>query len=165
MENIIVQTTELKLDKLDLKILKLLQENGKISNLQLSSEIGLSPAPTLERVKKLENANIIKSYHASVNEAVLGLGVKAFIQISLVRQIDNVMSKFNEHINEIDEVVECFQVTGNFDYLLKVFVKDIPAFEKLIGEKLSKVEEIRQMQTTVILSQTKNSKVLPAVYE
>ena len=165
MENIIVQTTELKLDKLDLKILKLLQENGKISNLQLSSEIGLSPAPTLERVKKLEIANIIKSYHASVNEAVLGLGVKAFIQISLVRQIDNVMSKFNEHINEIDEVVECFQVTGNFDYLLKVFVKDIPAFEKLIGEKLSKVEEIRQMQTTVILSQTKNSKVLPAVYE
>ena len=165
MENIIVQTTELKLDKLDLKILKLLQENGKISNLQLSSEIGLSPAPTLERVKKLENANIIKSYHASVNEAVLGLGVKAFIQISLVRQIDNVMSKFNEHISEIDEVVECFQVTGNFDYLLKVFVKDIPAFEKLIGEKLSKVEEIRQMQTTVILSQTKNSKVLPANYE
>ncbi|MCH7816924.1 MAG: Lrp/AsnC ligand binding domain-containing protein [Proteobacteria bacterium] len=165
MEKIIVQTTELKLDKLDLKILKLLQENGKISNLQLSSEIGLSPAPTLERVKKLENANIIKSYHASVNEAVLGLGVKAFIQISLVRQIDNVMSKFKDHINEIDEVVECFQVTGNFDYLLKVFVKDIPAFEKLIGEKLSKVEEIRQMQTTVILSQTKNSKVLPAVYE
>ena len=165
MENIIVQTTELKLDKIDLKILKLMQANGKISNLQLSSEIGLSPAPTLERVKKLELANIIKSYHAAVNEVVLGLGVKAFIQISLVRQIDNVMSKFNEHISEIDEVVECFQVTGNFDYLLKVFVKDIPAFEKLIGEKLSKVEEIRQMQTTVILSQTKNSKVLPAVYE
>ena len=165
MENIIVQTTELKLDKIDLKILKLMQANGKISNLQLSGEVGLSPAPTLERVKKLEIADIIKSYHATVNEAVLGLGVKAFIQISLVRQIDNVMSKFNEHINEIDEVVECFQVTGNFDYLLKVFVKDIPAFEKLIGEKLSKVEEIRQMQTTVILSQTKNSKVLPAVYE
>ena len=164
MENIIVQTTELKLDKIDLKILKLMQENGKISNLQLSGEIGLSPAPTLERVKKLEIANIIKSYHASVNEAVLGLGVKAFIQISLVRQIDNVMSKFDEHINEIDEIVECFQVTGNFDYMLKVFVKDIPAFEKLIGEKLSKVEEIRKMQTMVILSQTKNSKVLPADY-
>lgn len=164
MENIIVQTTELKLDKIDLKILKLVQENGKISNLQLSGEIGLSPAPTLERVKKLEIANIIKSYHASVNEAVLGLGVKAFIQISLVRQIDNVMCKFNENISEIDEVVECFQVTGNFDYMLKVLVKDIPAFEKLIGEKLSKVEEIRQMQTTVILSQTKDTKVLPVEY-
>ena len=164
MENIIVQTTELKLDKIDMKILKLLQENGKISNLQLSGEIGLSPAPTLERVKKLEIANIIKSYHASVNEAILGLGVKAFIQISLVRQIDNVISKFNEQINEIDEVVECFQVTGNFDYMLKVFVKDIPAFEKLIVNKLSKVEEVRQMQTTVILSQTKDAKVLPVEY-
>ena len=164
MEKIIVQTTELKLDKLDLKILKRLQENGKISNLQLSGEIGLSPAPTLERVKKLELANVIKSYHASVNGAVLGLGVKAFIQISLVRQIDNVMSKFNDRINKIDEVVECFQVTGNFDYMLKVLVKDIPAFEKLIGEKLSKVEEIRQMQTTVILSQTKDTKVLPVEY-
>ena len=164
MENVIVQKSELKLDKIDLKILKLLQENGKISNLQLSSEIGLSPAPTLERVKKLENVNIIKSYHASVSAGALGLGIKAYIQISLVRQIDNVMSKFNESINQIDEIVECCQVTGNFDYMLKVYVKDIPEFETLIADKLSKVEEIRQMQTMVILSQTKETKVLPVDY-
>ena len=164
MENVIVQKSELKLDKLDLKILRLLQRNGKISNLQLSSEIGLSPAPTLERVKKLENINIIKSYHASVSEAALGLGIKAYIQISLVRQIDNVMSKFNDSIKQIDEIVECCQVTGNFDYMLKVYVKDIPEFEMLIADKLSKVEEIRQMQTMVILSQTKDTKVLPIDY-
>ena len=165
MENIIVQTTKLKFDKIDMKILKRLQENSNISNLQLSSEIGLSPAPTMERVKKLEKAGIIKSYHAEVNELALGLGIKAFIQISLMRQIDNVMSKFNEHIREIDEIVGCWQVTGNFDYMLKVFAKDMSAFEMLIGNKLSKIEEIRQMQTMMILSQTKDKKAVPIDYE
>ncbi|MFH1320229.1 MAG: Lrp/AsnC family transcriptional regulator [Bacteroidota bacterium] len=151
----------LKIDNTDLKILKLLQENGRITNIQLSDEIGLSTAPTLERVKKMENANIIESYHASVNEAALGLGMKAFIMVSLARQVDNVASRFIEQINDIDEITECYKVTGNCDYILKVIIKDIPAFEMLIVEKLSKISEIGQMQTTVILSEPKNRKVLP----
>jgi len=156
---------ELNLDRIDLKILKLLQENGRKTNVQLSNEIGLSPAPTFERVKKLENSGIIKSYHAVVEEKFVELGIKAMIQISLVKQKDNAISNFKKQIEKIDEIVECYQVTGNFDYLLKAVVKDITAFEKLIGDKLSKIPEIGQMQTNVILSEVKKSPVLPLNYD
>ncbi len=156
---------EVNLDKIDFMILKLLQENGRKTNVQLSNEIGLSPAPTLERVKKLENSGIIKSYHAVVEENFVDLGIKAMIQVSLVRQKDNAISNFKKQIDKIDEIVECYQVTGNFDYLLKAVVKDIPSFEKLIGEKLSKIADIGQMQTNVILSEVKKSPVLPLNYD
>jgi Lrp/AsnC family leucine-responsive transcriptional regulator len=152
------------LDKTDLKILKRLQENGKITNLQLSSEVGLSPAPTLERVKKLEQGGFIKSYHAEVNELILGIGIQVWIQISLSRQRDNAISNFKKHIQTIDEIMECYQVTGDADYILKIMVQDIPAFEKLIAGRISKIEEIGQMKTMVILSQVKDSKVIPIPY-
>ncbi len=154
-----------KLDSTDLQILKKLQENGKITNLQLSEEIGLSPAPTLERVRKLEKSGIITGYHATVDETTLGMGIMAFIQLSLGRQVDNFISNFSEQIADIEEIVECYQVTGTCDFLLKVMVKDIPAFEHLISNKLSKIEEIGNMQTMVILGQPKNTKVVPLDYE
>lgn len=155
----------ISLDSIDMKIIKILQETGKITNIQLSQEIGLSPAPTLERVKKLEHAGIIKSYHALLDAGKVGLGFTALIQVSLTRQKDNAIRNFTSQVAKITEIVECLQVTGTFDYQLKVTVKDIPAFEKLIGEKLSKIEEIGQMQTMVVLSEIKSSKVLPIRYE
>ena len=154
-----------KLDATDLKILKKLQENGKITNLQLSEDIGLSPAPTLERVRKLEAAKIITGYHATVDEATLGIGIKAFIQLSLGRQASNFIVDFKERIDNIQEITECYQVTGNCDFLLKIEVADIPAFEDLITNKLSQIEEIGNMQTLVILSQPKKSVVVPTTYE
>jgi Lrp/AsnC family transcriptional regulator, leucine-responsive regulatory protein len=153
------------LDKIDLKILRILQENGRITNLQLSSDIGLSPAPTLERVKKLEQAGYIRSYHAQVDDKMLGLGIRAFIQISLTRQIANAIDNFRAQIAEIPEIVECYQVTGDADYFMKAMVKDISAFERLIAQKLSRIEEIGQMKTMVILSKVKDSKVMPVDYE
>lgn len=152
------------LDKIDLKILKVLQENAKITNLQLSGEIGLSPAPTLERVKKLESAKLIKGYYTQVNEEALGIGIKAIIQITLARQLENAISNFKKEINKIPEIMECYQVTGNADYILIALLKDIRDFENLISQRLSKVEEIGQMQTMVILSKVKDSKLLPLEY-
>ncbi len=152
------------LDKIDLKILRILQENAKITNLQLSGEIGLSPAPTLERVKKLETAKLIQGYYTQVNEEALGIGVKAVIQITLARQLENAISNFKKEINKIPEIMECYQVTGNADYILIVLLKDIRDFENLISQRLSKVEEIGQMQTMVILSKIKDSKLLPLDY-
>lgn len=154
-----------KIDSIDLKIIQKLQQDGRITNLQLSQEIGLSPAPTLERVKKLERNGIIKSYHAVVDEGVLGIGINALIQVSLSHQIKNAMKNFKEQVQFFDEVTECIQVTGAFDYLLRIKVKDIPAFDKFITDKLSHIEEIRQMQTFVILSTEKDSKVLPISYQ
>ncbi len=153
------------LDGTDLRILKALQENCKVTNIQLSQQVGLSPAPTLERVKKLESSGYIRSYHAVVEPEMLGLGLTALIQVALARQMENAIQSFHEQVMEVDEIVECYQLTGDFDYLLKVIVEDIPAFEKLITEKLSRIEEIGQMTTNVVLSKTKDSHVLPTDYE
>jgi Lrp/AsnC family transcriptional regulator, leucine-responsive regulatory protein len=155
---------QINLDKIDFKILKILQGNAKITNLQLSGEIGLSPAPTLERVKKLEQAKLIKGYYAEINEEALGIGIKAIIQITLTRQIENAISSFKKEIDKIPEIMECYQVTGNADYILIVLLKDIRDFETLISTRLSKMEEIGQMQTMVVLSKVKDSKVLPLNY-
>jgi DNA-binding Lrp family transcriptional regulator len=155
---------QINLDKIDLKILKILQENARITNLQLSSEIGLSPAPTLERVKKLEKSKLIEGYYTCVNEDALGIGIKAIIQITLTRQIENAISNFKKEIVKIPEIMECYQVTGNADYVMIVMLKDIRDFEALISQRLSKMEEIGQMQTMVVLSKIKNSKVLPLNY-
>ena len=154
----------MKLYEIDLKILKKLQENAKITNLQLSKDISLSPAPTLERVKKLESKGFIESYHALVNESKLNLGLCAFMQISLIRQRDNAINNFIEQIGKIDEVMECYNVTGQADYLLKIIVKDITAFDRLVKDKLSQIEEIRNMHSMIVISKDKYSKVLPYEY-
>ncbi|MBI2280030.1 MAG: Lrp/AsnC family transcriptional regulator [Bacteroidetes bacterium] len=155
----------MKLDALDLKILKKLQQNGKITNLQLSKDIGLSPAPTLERVKKLETNGFIESYHALVNEEKLELGIVAFMQISLIRQRDNAINDFVAQINKIDEIMECYNVTGQADYLLKIVVKDIKQFDVLVKEKLSPIEQILNMHSMIVINRDKYSKVLPYSYQ
>ncbi len=153
------------LDNIDRKLLKDLQENSKITNTQLAQEVGLSPAPTLERVKKLEKNGYIQSYQAKVDPRAVGLELTALIQIALARQMENSINSFVEQIDQIPEIVEGYQLTGDFDYLLKAMVPDIPSFEQLISEKLSKVEEIGQMQTNVVLAKVKESKVLPLSYK
>ena len=151
-----------KIDGIDLKILGILQERGRITNLQLSNEIGLSPAPTLERVRKLERDGFIHSYHANINHEKLGIGLRAFIEVSLTRQRENAIQKFLKQVMEIEEIVECYQVTGEFDYQLKVMTHDIAAFDKLITERLSTIEEIGHMQSYIILSTIKNEQITPS---
>jgi DNA-binding Lrp family transcriptional regulator len=154
-----------KLDKIDLKILKLLQENSKITNLDLSKQIGLSPAPTLERVKKLEQSGIILSYHAKVDAAAIGLNVRTFVLVSLAWQKENALENFIKKVNEIDEITECYIITGDADFLLKIVCKDLPTYEKLLFKTLSQIEEIERLKTLMTLSKVKKDKVLPYDYE
>ncbi len=160
-----MSTSADKLDAIDYKILKLLQEDGRMTNLELSNQIGLSPAPTLERVKKLEKQKFIDGYHARLNKTKLKLGVSVFIEVSLARQVENVINKFKDRIMGIPEIMECYQITGNADYLLKVLVQDIPAFEKLIADQFSKMEEVRHVETMLIISEIKQSRTLPLKYD
>ncbi len=150
----------MKLDKTDKMILRILQQNARITNLQLSKEIELSPAPTLDRVRKLEAAKVIKGYHAQLNEDLLGMKIKAIVLVSLTRQRENAMQNFAQKINSIDEITECFQITGTYDYQLKVVVRNIDDLNKLITEKLSKLDEIRKIQSYIILSNVKQTKAL-----
>jgi Lrp/AsnC family leucine-responsive transcriptional regulator len=152
---------ELKLDQIDKKILSILQSNAKITNSQLAVEVGLSPAPTLERVKKLENAGVIMSYHADLNQEMMGLGVSVFIQASLQGSSKDLMESFKKKIKDIPEVVECYHVTGASDFLLKILSKDIKTYNDFILDRLIEIKEIGSLQSMVVLSPMKNSKKLP----
>jgi DNA-binding Lrp family transcriptional regulator len=154
-----------RLDRTDLRILKILQGNSKITNLDLSKKIGLSPAPTLERVKKLEQSGIIQSYHAQVNPNSIGLSVKTFVLVSLAWQKENALNNFLDKVKSIDEIVECYIITGEADFLMKIVCKDIPTYEKLLFKTLSQIEEIERLKTLMTLSTVKDSKILPYRYE
>ena len=155
----------IKLDKIDLKILRILQNNSKITNLELSRRVKLSPAPTLERVKKLENAQVIQSYHAKVNPEKIGLDVKTFVLVSLAWNRENALDNFVDKVKDIEEIVECYLITGEADVLMKLICRDIASYEQILFKTLSKIPEIERLKTLMTLSSFKNSKLLPYDYE
>lgn len=152
---------ELKLDELDKKILQSLQNNAKITNAQLSIDIGLSPAPTLERVKKMETSGLIQGYHAELNTEMLGLGVQMFVQVTLKGHNKKNIDVFLDAIQAIPEVIECHHVTGSGDFLLKIISRNINTYQKLMLDTVSEIEVVDSMQSMVILSTFKNSKMMP----
>ena len=152
---------KIKLDQTDRKILELLQANSNITNAQLALEIGLSAAPTLERVKKLETAGVIKSYHAVVDAASVGLGVSTFVMASLKGHNKENITKFMNAISEIKEIVECHHVTGQADFILKIVCTDIPSYQNLMLEKVTNIEVVDNLQSMVILSTFKDTKMVP----
>ena len=151
----------IKLDNTDRKILEMLQRNSNITNALLAKEIGLSPAPTLERVNKLENAEVIKSYHAVIDPASVGLGVSTFVMVTLKGHNKDNIDKFIKAIEKIDEVIECHHITGAGDFILKTICADIAAYQQLMLEKVSNIDVVDSLQSMVILSTMKSSKVLP----
>lgn len=156
-----LNSLHLKLDEIDRKILEILQSNAKITNAQLSKDIGLSPAPTLERVKKLETSGIIRSYHAKLDTEKIGLGVHTFVQVTLKGHNKKNIDSFLSEINQIPEVIECHHITGSGDFILKVISKDITSYQRLMLEKVSEIEVVDSLQSMVILSTFKDSKVMP----
>jgi len=151
----------IRLDNTDRKILELLQRNSNITNALLAKEIGLSPAPTLERVNKLENGGVIKSYHAVIDPASVGLGVSTFVMVTLKGHNKENIEKFMNAINKVEEVIECHHITGAGDFILKIICADIAAYQQLMLEKVSNIDVVDSLQSMVILSTMKNSKVLP----
>jgi len=148
-------------DSIDRNILGILQDNGKITNAQLSIEVGLSPAPTLERVKKLEKNGVIESYHAHLSKQEIGLGVSTFVHVALIGHRKTIVDDFIKQILVIPEIVECHHITGQGDFILKVVSKDISSYQKLLVEVINEIPEIDNTQSTVILSTFKESKVMP----
>lgn len=153
--------SNIKIDQTDRKILEILQANAKITNAQLSKEIGLSPAPTLERVKKLENSGVIKSYHAKLDTGTIGLGVNTFVMVTLKGHNKKNIDLFLDEINNIEDVIECHHITGSGDFILRVIAKDITEYQKLMLEKVSEIEVVDSLQSMIILSTFKDSKVMP----
>jgi Lrp/AsnC family leucine-responsive transcriptional regulator len=150
-----------KMDATDRKILEILQANSNITNAQLAKEIGLSPAPTLERVNKLETSGVIRSYHAVIDPASVGLGVSTFVMASLKGHNKDNIEKFITAIKRINEIVECHHVTGSADFILKIVCVDIAAYQQLMLERVSNIDVVDSLQSMVILSTFKDSKSLP----
>lgn len=151
----------MKLDSIDLKILAELQVDGALSNIELARRIHLSPSPCLARVRALEAAGVIDRYVALANAAALGLGLNVFINISLKSQSKEALAHFEQRISEHDEVMECYLMTGDSDYLIRVAVADIAALEKFILEQLTSIPGIEKIRSSFALKQVRYKTALP----
>lgn len=151
----------MKIDKTDKKILEILQRNAKITNAKLSEEIGLSPAPTLERVRKLEAKGIISGYNAKLDMSKIGLGVSTFVMVTLKGHNKKNLVSFLDKIKDVNNVIECHHITGSADFILKVVSENIESYQELMLETVSEIEVTDSLQSMVILSTFKDSKVMP----
>lgn len=151
----------MKLDSTDLKILAELQADGALSNIELARRIHLSPSPCLARVRALEAAGVIDRYVALASAAALGLGLNVFISISLKSQGKEALAHFERRICEHDEVMECYLMTGDSDYLIRVAVADIGALEKFILEQLTPIPGIEKIRSSFALKQVRYKTALP----
>ena len=151
----------MKIDRTDKKILEILQKNAKITNAKLSKQIGLSPAPTLERVRKLESRGIISGYHAKLNMSKVGLGVSTFVMVSLKGHNKKNLQSFLDKIKDVENIVECHHITGSGDFILRIVAEDIESYQELMLDKVSEIEVTNSLQSMVILSTFKDNKVIP----
>jgi DNA-binding Lrp family transcriptional regulator len=154
-----------KLDHIDKKILTLLQERGRITNAELSRQVGLSAASALERVKKLERGGVIKGYHASLDHTAVGIGLVILVEVILARHQHDAIVRFIEAIQDVDEILACYHVTGRADYLLRVVAKDIPSYEMFVMETLSALPGVQHLETMMVLSAVKDSHTIPIMAE
>jgi Lrp/AsnC family leucine-responsive transcriptional regulator len=143
------------LDKIDRNILRELQQNGRISNVELSKRVGLSPTPCLERVKRLEKSGVIKSYTALLDPNQLNASLLVYIELTLNRSSPDVFERFNQAANQLDNILECHLVSGDFDYLLKTRVADMSAYREVLSQTLLKLPDIKDSRTYVVMEEVK----------
>lgn len=149
------------LDRLDARILQELQSNARLTNVELARRVNLSPSPCLARVRALEHAGVIARYVALVNPAAVGLGLSVFIQISLERQVQNTLEHFERAVMHFPEIVECYLMTGDSDYLLRVVVPDVTALQHFIINGLTKIPGVANIRSSFSLKQVKYDTALP----
>ncbi|MBL0419651.1 Lrp/AsnC family transcriptional regulator [Ramlibacter sp. AW1] len=149
------------LDTLDLRILRELQQDGSLSNVELARRVHLSPSPCLARVKALEAAGVIQRYVALADAKALGLGLNVFINISLKEQSKAALADFERRIAEHEEVMECYLMTGDSDYLIRVAVPDIAALERFILDQLTPIPGIEKIRSSFTLKQVRYKTALP----
>jgi len=150
-----------ELDSTDRKILRILQENAAISNVELARKVGLSPSPCLRRVQQLDQLGIIRRRVTLLEPGAVGLGVSVFIQVSLEKQADRALRTFEKVILARPEVMECYLMTGDADYLLRVVVPDIPSFERFVLDHLTHISSVARVRSSFALKQVKYTTTLP----
>jgi len=151
----------MKLDPIDIRIMNELQNDSSHSNVELAKRVHLSPSPCLMRVKALKDKGVIRNYVALADPKILGLGLNVFISISLKEQSKEALAQFEQRISEHDEVMECYLMTGDSDYLIRVAVADMGALEKFILEQLTPIPGIEKIRSSFALKQVRYKTALP----
>lgn len=149
------------LNKIDRKILRELQNDARITNLELARRVNLSPTPCAERVRSMERRGYIEHYQTRINPKVLNLELLVFVEITLLRTSPAVFEEFRATVIELPQVLECHLVSGNFDYLIKARVADMAAYRKLLGETLLTLPGVSDSRTYVVMEEVKETQTLP----
>lgn len=149
------------MDKIDLKILTLLQHDGRLSNVELASRLKLSESATLRRVRALEEAGIIRGYVALLSASKTGFPTDVFVNITLQRQDQHDLQSFEEAVREVPEVMECYLMTGASDYLVRVACRDAADFERLHSQHLTRLPGVARVQSSFALRVVRRSTELP----
>lgn len=150
-----------KLDRIDRNILVELQKNAKLSNVQLSKRVGLSPTPCLERVKRLEFDKYILGYQAILNPELLDAALLVIVEITLTKTSPDVFDDFSKAVHELEVIQECHLVSGDFDFLLKTRVADMAAYRELLGNTLLRLPGVSESRTYVVMEEVKSLNILP----
>jgi DNA-binding Lrp family transcriptional regulator len=150
----------IKLDKIDRRILRDLQADGRMSNVDLAQRAGISAPPCLRRVRALEEAEFIRGYHALINPEAMGFGVTVFAQVGLSSQAENDLRRFEEQIKQWPNVRECFMLAGETDFLLKIVARDWDDYQKFLTLKLTSAENVSHVKSALAI---RNSKLEPGV--
>ena len=149
------------LDRIDRKILDILQRQGRISMTELGSEIGLSTSPCSQRVKRLEAQGVITGYHARVNPAALGRSLLVFVEITLAQKSEQIFKKVRDELQNMPEVLECHLISGSFDYLVKARLAGMSEYRSLLGSILQQMPVPAQSNSYVVMEEVKESFVVP----
>jgi Lrp/AsnC family leucine-responsive transcriptional regulator len=150
-----------ELDRTDARILAALQRDGRVSIVELADQVGLSPTPCARRVKRLEDDGVIEGYAAVVNPRRVGHAVQAFVQVKLERHTDETTAQFRTALDEFPEVVACYAMTGEMDFLLHVLVQDIDALGQFTLHRLLRLPGVRDVRSSLVLETIKRSRSVP----
>ncbi len=145
------------LDNIDRRILDVLQDDGRISNVALAKTVGLSPTPCLERVKRLEEQGYITGYYAKVSADKLGAAMLVFVEITLTKTATDIFEEFSKAVKLCQDIQECHLVSGNFDFLLKARVADMSSYRKLLGDTLLQLPGVSESRTYVVMEEVKQT--------
>ena len=149
------------LDRTDRRILEVLQQDGRISNVALARKVNLTPTPCLERVRRLERDGYIEGYHARLNPELVGAGLLVFAEIDLTHTARDVFREFRREARRLPQVLDCHLVSGNFDYLIKARVRDMQEYREFLGEKILALPGVNGSRSYVVMEEVKETLSLP----
>lgn len=149
------------LDSIDRRLLAELQAEGRVTNVDLARRVGLTAPPCLRRVRALEEAGVIKGYHAELDAASLGFTITVFAMVSLKSQAEEDLRAFENHIKSLPEVRECHMLNGEIDFILKIVSKDLQSFQEFLTSKLTPAPNVASVKTSLTIRTAKNEPGVP----